>query len=113
MRASLAWAGVVLAAAAVAACPSAMPQSEGMDLSAVPPDEQADYGVFAQRCSKCHSLARPLNSGITDDGYWRIYVEKMKRQPGSGISEGDKVPILRFLHWYGTTRLQKGGDGGP
>jgi hypothetical protein len=113
MRAPVAWFGVVLTAAAVAGCPSAMRESEGMDPSAVPSDEQADYAVFAQRCSKCHSLARPLNSGITDDGYWRIYVEKMKRQPGSGISDADKVPILRFLHWYGTTRLQKGGDGGP
>jgi hypothetical protein len=72
----------------------------------VPPEQQADYAVFAQRCSKCHSLARPLNSGITDDAYWRMYVEKMKRQPGSGITENDRAPILRFLHWYAGSKTK-------
>ena len=85
----------------VAGCgASTMERTEGMDPTAVPPEEQTDYAVFAQRCSKCHSLARPLNSGITDDGFWRMYVEKMRRQPASGITEQDTVPILRFLHWY-------------
>jgi hypothetical protein len=64
------------------------------------PDVRADYEVFAVRCSKCHSLARPLNSGITDDDYWKAYVDKMRRQPGSGISVDDAVVILRFLHVY-------------
>ena len=59
---------------AAGACASSMERSEGMDASAVPPEERADYAVFAERCSKCHSLARPLNSGITDDAYWRLYV---------------------------------------
>jgi len=94
------WVVALLACTALGACASTMELSEGMDLSAVPPEQQADYAVFAQRCSKCHSLARPLNSGITDDAYWRMYVEKMKRQPGSGITENDRPPILRFLHWY-------------
>jgi hypothetical protein len=102
-----------LGACILPACASTMELSEGMDVSAVPPEQQADYAVFALRCSKCHSLARPLNSGITDDGYWRLYVEKMKRQPGSGISDADKVPILRFLHWYGTSKQAKTDAGAP
>lgn len=90
---------------------------EGLDVSAMPADVQGDYAVFAQRCSKCHSLARPLESGITEDSYWRMYVEKMRRQPGSGISEADTVPILRFLHWYSVDRpkaaaADAGGSGG-
>ena len=64
------------------------------------PDTQADYKLFAVRCSKCHSLARPLNSGIDDDDYWRMYVARMRRQPSSGISEEDTVAILRFLHVF-------------
>ena len=97
-----------------AACASSMEQTEGMDPSVVPPDVRADYALFAQRCSKCHSLARPLNSGITDDGYWHMYVERMRRQPGSGITEADTVPILRFLHWYSTQQAaaQPARDGG-
>ena len=77
---------------------------DGLDVSTLPPDVQGDYALFAQRCSKCHSLARPLESGITEDSFWHMYVEKMRRQPGSGISEADTVPILRFLHWYSVDR---------
>jgi hypothetical protein len=91
-----------LSAAACGA--SSLERGEGVDLASVPAEEQADYVVFAQRCSKCHSLARPLASGITDDGYWQRYVAKMRRQPGSGIREEDAQPILRFLHWYSTTQ---------
>ena len=93
---------------------------DGLDVSALPADVQSDYALFAQRCSKCHSLARPLESGITEDSYWHMYVEKMRRQPGSGISEADTVPILRFLHWYSVDRpraaaastADAGGPGG-
>jgi hypothetical protein len=63
-------------------------------------EAMADYELFAVRCSKCHSLARPLSAGIADDEYWKAYVEKMRRQPGSGISVEDSVAILRFLHVY-------------
>ncbi len=77
---------------------------DGLDVSTLPAEVQSDYALFAQRCSKCHSLARPLGAGITEDSYWHMYVEKMRRQPGSGISEADTVPILRFLHWYSVDR---------
>jgi hypothetical protein len=77
------------------------------EAAALPPSLHADYLVFAQRCSKCHSLARPLNSGIDSDEYWKLYVERMRRQPGSGISEADTVPILRFLHVYSIEQRRK------
>lgn len=100
----------------VAACNAAtLERGEGLDPSSVPPEEQADYALFAQRCSKCHSLSRPLNSGITEDSFWRMYVERMRRQPGSGITEQDTVAILRFLHWYSQSQpqaSQAGRDGG-
>ena len=70
------------------------------EAATLPTDVRADYAVFALRCSKCHSLARPLNSGIDDDEYWKMYVERMRRQPASGISVADTVPILRFLHVF-------------
>lgn len=75
-------------------------RGEGLDVSALPVGVRGDYGVFAQRCSKCHSLTRALNSGITDDGYWQLYVERMRRQPASGITLEDKAVVLRFLHYY-------------
>jgi hypothetical protein len=95
---------------ALAAC-SFFERGEGIDVRTLPPDQQADYSIFAQRCSKCHSLARPLNSGITKDEYWRMYVERMRRQPSSGISEADTVPILRFLEWYSAEEKRKSESG--
>jgi hypothetical protein len=77
------------------------------EAAALPSKLHADYLVFAQRCSKCHSLARPLNSGIDSDEYWKLYVERMRRQPASGISVADTVPILRFLHVYSIEQRKK------
>jgi hypothetical protein len=101
-------AAALAAALTTASCgASTIERSEGMDLAAVPAEGQGDYVVFAQRCSKCHSLARPLDSGITDDDYWRRYVARMRRQPGSGIRQEDVQPILRFLHWYSVTEAAR------
>jgi hypothetical protein len=80
---------------------------EGLDVARLPPDVRQDYSVFAQRCSKCHSLSRPLESGITQDAYWAAYVARMRRQPGSGISLADEVPILRFLHYYSSEQARR------
>ena len=76
----------------------------------LPADVRADHAVFALRCSKCHSLARPLNSGIDNDEYWKMYVERMRRQPASGISVADTVPILRFLHYYSIEERRRKGE---
>jgi hypothetical protein len=106
------WATVTAGAGALIAglwgCPSAS-RVDGLNAAQLPAGIQDDYGLFAQRCSKCHSLSRSLESGITDDGYWKAYVERMRRQPSSGISLTDETPILRFLHYYSTE--QKRGRG--
>jgi hypothetical protein len=89
---------------ALAACPNT---SEGLDPTSLPEDVRPDYAVFAQRCSKCHSIARPLTSGIDDDEFWKEYVARMRRQPASGISEADSVVILRFLHYFSIEERRK------
>jgi hypothetical protein len=88
-------------------CGASSSHSEGLEPTALPTELRADYAVFAQRCSKCHSLARPLNSGISDENYWALYVARMRRQPGSGITQEDAGPILRFLHYYSVEQLRK------
>ncbi len=100
-------------AAASLGCPN---RYEGDPAANLPPELRGDYAVFAQRCSKCHSLSRPLESGITDDGFWKAYVERMRRQPASGISLADEAPILRFLHYYSQEQSQRpeaGVEGSP
>jgi hypothetical protein len=84
----------------LAGCATSAP--DGLDANVLPDAVRADYALFARRCSKCHSLARPLLSGITDDAAWERYVARMRRQPGSGITREDVPPILRFLHYYAT-----------
>jgi len=82
---------------------------EGLEVATLPSEVQPDYALFARRCSKCHSLARPLTSGIDDDAYWLSYVTRMRRQPASGISEEDAVVILRFLHYFSVEERRKSG----
>ncbi len=88
----------------LAACGS---RKEGLDASKLPENIRADYAVFETRCSKCHSLARPLTSGITDDEQWVRYVNRMRRQQGSGISYQDQDRILRFLRYYAAELRRK------
>ena len=93
---------LALLVASLVACgaESASRRTDGLDQNVLPEGIRADYQVFADRCSKCHSLTRPLNSGIDNDEYWATYVERMRRQPASGISREDVPAILRFLHFY-------------
>ncbi len=82
---------------------------EGLDPATMPADLRPDYALFALRCSKCHSLARPLTSGIDDDNYWIDYVARMRRQPASGITAEDTVGILRFLHYFSMEEKRRSG----
>ena len=116
------WSGLLialaLAIASLGASGCATSQRDGLDVAQLPEAVRPDYALFARRCSKCHSLARPLGSGITDDSVWIAYVDKMRRQPGSGISPQDAGPILRFLHYYSSEqrRIKREHDeanGGP
>jgi hypothetical protein len=112
-HAALIFIAVALATVIVAACSGAQgrmrPSGEGIDAASLPEEVRGDYRVFAHRCSKCHSLARSLQSGIQDDAYWVLYVQRMKRQPGSGISDADEVVILRFLSFY-SAELRRAKD---
>ncbi len=90
----------LLLVASLASTGCATSGRDGLDVAQLPEIVRPDYQLFARRCSKCHSLARPLGSGITDDEVWIAYVNRMRRQPGSGISPQDAGPILRFLHYY-------------
>jgi hypothetical protein len=92
--------GVGMIVATVAGCSGWLARSEGLDPATLPENIRGDYAVFAERCSKCHSLARPLSSGIDDDEYWAMYVARMRRQPASGISQEDTLVVLRFLHYF-------------
>jgi hypothetical protein len=73
---------------------------DAVDVSSYPKDIQDAYEVFAVRCSRCHTLARPLNAHIHDAQHWERYVARMRRNPSSGINEKNAGIIIRFLLYY-------------
>lgn len=62
-----------------------------------PPPIREACRVTEEKCSKCHDLERIkiAHHAMVD---WPSYVEKMRRQPASGITVGDKPVILKCLN---------------
>jgi hypothetical protein len=83
-------------------------RGDTVDVSGYPPEIQEAYRVFSIRCSRCHTLARPLNARIEGSEHWVRYVTRMRRQPGSGIDASNAQIILRFLLYY-----HRGPGGAP
>jgi hypothetical protein len=78
------------------------PRDDGadrIDVTAYPKEQQARYPVFVQKCSKCHPVARPINSRF-DSSEWKRYMKKMIRRPNSGINEEQAADIYEFLKFY-------------
>ena len=76
-----------------------LPQDKGpdkIDVSAYPADIQKDYKLFSSKCSKCHTIARPINTLMSRDE-WERYVKRMMHKPNSGISESQGKEIFAFL----------------
>ena len=75
-----------------------LPQDKGpdkIDVSAYPPEMQKSYKVFAAKCSKCHTIARPINTLMTR-AEWERYVKRMMHKPNSGISDKNGKEIFDF-----------------
>lgn len=70
-----------------------------IDVSVYPPEMQELYRLYARKCSKCHTLARSINSEYRGDD-WKRYVARMSRKPNSGISPGTGDRILSFLVFH-------------
>lgn len=80
-------------------------RGDRVDVSRYPEEIRDAYRVFAFRCSRCHTLARPLNARIDDPQHWVRYVRRMRRQSGSGIDAGNADTILKFLLYYHRDRI--------
>ena len=68
-----------------------------IDVSKYPKDMQDKYKVFATKCAKCHTLARPINSDYVLEDEWERYVKRMMRNAGTFISADDGKQIYEFL----------------
>ncbi len=100
------------AAALIASAQSSnvtLPQDKGpdkIDVSGYPAPMQAAYKVFATKCAKCHTIARPINT-MMDRGEWERYVKRMMHKPNSGISDSQGKQIFEFLVYDQAQRKDK------
>ena len=87
----------------------ALPQDKGpskINVSSYPPEQQKAYKVFDSKCSKCHTIARPINTSMTT-AEWERYVKRMMHKPNSGISDSQGKAIFDFLAYDQAHRKDK------
>lgn len=91
--------GMIYALRAPRVAPKTYPADQGpnfIDVSAYSPEMQEAYELFTRKCSRCHTVARPINSTFTPEE-WRAYVYKMMKKPGSGLTPKTVDKIIEFL----------------
>ena len=76
-----------------------------IDVSKYPADMKANYKVFAEKCAKCHTIARPINCEFALEDEWERYIKRMMNKAGpSIISANDGKRIFDFLVYDSKTR---------
>lgn len=86
-----------------------LPQDKGpakIDVGSYPAEQQKGYKLFTDKCAKCHTIARPINTTMTKDE-WSRYVKRMMHKPNSGISDAQGKAIFEFLAYDQETRKDK------
>ena len=68
-----------------------------IDVSKYPPDMKAKYKTFTEKCSGCHTIARPINCDFALDDEWERYIKRMMNKAGTIISPADGKAIFEFL----------------
>lgn len=87
---------------AVASCGAGGHQMGALDAltngyAPFPSDVEDACRLAASRCTRCHSIDRVILARVESPEHWHNYVERMRRQPQSGISMDDGEVITRCL----------------
>lgn len=75
-----------------------------IDVSKYSKEMQTSYTLFASKCVKCHTLARPINSQFVLPGEWERYIKRMVYKPDSKMTEDNGKTIYRFLVYDSSIR---------
>ena len=75
-----------------------------IDVSSYPAAIQKNYAIFKQKCTLCHTLARPINCDFALPDEWSRYVKRMMHKPGSMISQANAKKIFEFLAFDSSVR---------
>ena len=82
-----------------------------VDVSGYPKEQQENYKVFTAVCSRCHTLARPINSPLAERADWRRYVQRMhvrsKDQSDKTFTKEQSKSIVEFLTYDSNDRKVK------
>jgi hypothetical protein len=81
-----------------------------IDVSKYPQRIRNNYQLFAQECSYCHRLSRPINSQLALPDEWSRCIRRMMNKPGSGIGPGDGKKIYEFLVYDSSIRKRAALD---
>ena len=68
-----------------------------INVSKYPSEMKSAYKVFDKQCSKCHTIARAINSDFVLDEEWQHYIRQMMDRAGSLISAEDAKTIFAFV----------------
>lgn len=86
-----------------------LPQDSGpdkIDVTAYPEPFPQQYRLFSEKCSKCHTIARPINTTMVR-AEWERYVKRMMHKPNSGIGDKQGKQIFDFLLFDESNRKAK------
>ena len=68
-----------------------------IDVSKYTPEMKTKYKVFAEKCAKCHTIARAINCEFALDDEWERYVKRMMNKGGTLITPAEGKTIFEFL----------------
>jgi hypothetical protein len=79
-----------------------------IDVSGYPAQQKYNYGFFRLQCSRCHTLARAINSPVQSRAYWHFHLHRMSlrsRLQNEGPLPPDQVKaMLDFLEYDARVR---------
>ena len=78
--------------------------TDTINVSQYPKEQQESYKIFTEKCSKCHTLARPINSNYALPEEWTAYVDKMRHKKRSGIDDDAQKAVTSFLIYDSSVR---------
>ena len=85
--------------------------ADQIDVTGYPKAQQENYKVFAAVCSRCHTLARPINSPLVTRADWRRFIERMhvrsKIQSDKTFTKEEAKTVVEFLAYDSDIRKIK------
>jgi hypothetical protein len=93
-----------LVASASARTGSPVNGSATIDVSEYPAGIRANYKIFSQKCSQCHSLGRPINSKYVLPNEWSHCIRRMKHRTGANIDSSAEEKLYDFLIYDSSVR---------